>query len=107
MTGHRQLQCAAHHLARDRRRNRLGGVLDLLKGFSEWLNGLRQAGVTVFGYNLANLPSQLDPAKYERLVFGAVLILMMIFRPEGLLPEKRHKLEAAAEETAEQAGAER
>jgi branched-chain amino acid transport system permease protein len=64
--------------------------LDILKSFSEYLNGLRQSGATMLGYNFANLPTQFDPAKYERLVFGIILIVMMIFRPEGLLPEKRH-----------------
>lgn len=68
--------------------------IDLLKSFSEYLNALRQSGATVLGFNLANLPNQLEPAKYERLVFGIVLILMMIFRPEGLIPERRHRLEA-------------
>jgi len=68
--------------------------IDLLKSFSEYLNALRQSGATVLGFNLANLPNQLEPAKYERLVFGIVLILTMIFRPEGLIPERRHKLEA-------------
>jgi branched-chain amino acid transport system permease protein len=63
--------------------------LDVLKSFSEYLNGLRQSGATFLGYHFADLPSQLDPAKYERLVFGLVLIAMMIYRPEGLLPEKR------------------
>lgn len=64
--------------------------LDILKSFSEFLNGLRQSGAVVFGFPMADLPNQLDPAKYERLVFGLVLIAMMIFRPEGLLPERRH-----------------
>lgn len=71
--------------------------LDLLKSFSEFLNGLRQNGTMIFGFNFADLPSQVDPAKYERLVFGLILILMMIFRPEGLLPEERQH--APAEET--------
>lgn len=56
--------------------------LDVLKTFSEYLR-------TAF----PNLPSQVDPAKYERLVFGIILVLMMIFRPEGLIPEKRHLAE--------------
>ncbi len=55
--------------------------LSVLKGVSEAMKGL-------------NLPAELDPAKYERLLFGVILILMMIFRPEGLLPAKR-KLAAA------------
>jgi len=67
--------------------------LDLLKGFSEFLNSLRQHGFVLLGFNFRSLPSQLDPAKYERLVFGLILILMMIFRPEGLIPEERHQHE--------------
>ncbi len=67
--------------------------LDILKNFSDQLNTWRQTGFTLLGYNFANLPSQLEPAKYERFVFGLILILMMIFRPEGLIPEQRHKVE--------------
>ena len=68
--------------------------LQVLKSISLWLNELRNAGVTVLGYNLANLPSQFEPAKYERMVFGVILILMMIYRPAGILPARRRKLEA-------------
>src|SRR4029453_272771 len=51
--------------------------LQVLKGLSLWLNELKNAGVTVLGYSLANLPTQLEPAKYERMVFGVILVLMM------------------------------
>ena len=47
----------------------------------------------ILGYNLANLPSQFEPAKYERMVFGIILILMMIYRPEGIIPARRRRLE--------------
>jgi branched-chain amino acid transport system permease protein len=67
--------------------------LQVLKGFSLWLNEMKNAGVTVLGYNLANLPSQFEPAKYERMVFGVILVLMMIYRPAGILPARRRKLE--------------
>jgi len=67
--------------------------LDLLKSFSEFLNTLRQNGTVFLGFPFSQLPSQVDPAKYERLVFGIILILMMIFRPEGLIPEKRRQEE--------------
>jgi branched-chain amino acid transport system permease protein len=67
--------------------------LQVLKGMSLWLNELRNAGTVIFGYNLANLPTQLEPAKYERMVFGAILILMMIFRPQGILPARRRARE--------------
>jgi branched-chain amino acid transport system permease protein len=67
--------------------------LQVLKGLSLWLNELRNAGVTILGYNLAHLPTQLEPAKYERAVFGAILVLMMIFRPQGILPARRRARE--------------
>ncbi len=69
--------------------------LQVLKSFSLWLNDLRNAGVEIFGYNLANLPTQFEPAKYERMVFGLILVLMMIFRPQGILPAKRRRRELA------------
>lgn len=68
--------------------------LQVLKGFSLWLNELRNAGIQILGYNLANLPSQFEPAKYERMVFGIILILMMIYRPAGIIPARRRRLEA-------------
>jgi len=34
-------------------------------------------------YDFSQLPSQLEPAKYERMIFGLIIILMMIFRPSG------------------------
>jgi len=67
--------------------------LQVLKGLSLWLNELRNAGVTIVGFNLANLPTQLEPAKYERMVFGLILVLMMIFRPQGILPARRRRRE--------------
>ena len=67
--------------------------LQVLKGFSLWLNELKNAGVTVFGYSLASLPTQFEPAKYERMVFGIILVLMMIFRPQGILPARRRQRE--------------
>ncbi|MBI2117082.1 MAG: branched-chain amino acid ABC transporter permease [candidate division NC10 bacterium] len=67
--------------------------LQVLKGLSLWLNELRNAGVTILGYNLANLPTQLEPAKYERMIFGLILVLMMIYRPQGILPARRRTRE--------------
>jgi len=60
--------------------------LQILKGLSLWLNELRNAGTVILGYDLTNLPTQLEPAKYERMIFGLILVLMMIFRPQGILP---------------------
>ena len=70
--------------------------LELLKAASLWLNGLRQSGAVLsipfFGsYALSQLPVQFEPAKYERMVFGLILILMMIFRPQGILPPREER----------------
>lgn len=56
--------------------------LQILKDVSSYLTSLTTAGIL-------NLPAWLNPAKYERLIFGLILVLMCIFRPNGLLPEKR------------------
>jgi branched-chain amino acid transport system permease protein len=70
--------------------------LQVLKGLSLWLNELKNAGVTILGYSLADLPTQLEPAKYERMIFGMILVLMMIFRPQGILPARRRQRELTA-----------
>jgi branched-chain amino acid transport system permease protein len=69
--------------------------LQVLQGLSLWLNGLRQSGavIPVINFPLSSLSSQLDPAKYQRMLFGLILILMMIYRPEGLIPAQRRKSE--------------
>ncbi|MGQ5710221.1 ABC transporter permease subunit [Desulforudis sp. DRI-14] len=56
--------------------------LQVLKEFSDFLGQLSLKGIVT-------IPSQLDPAKYERLIFGAILVAMCVFRPKGLLPAKR------------------
>ena len=45
--------------------------------------------------SLADLPTQFEPAKYERMVFGIILVLMMIFRPQGIFPARRRQRELA------------
>jgi branched-chain amino acid transport system permease protein len=67
--------------------------LQLLKGLSLWLNSLRQSGAVLSipflgSYSWSQLPAQFEPAKYERMVFGLILIVMMICRPQGVLPPK-------------------
>ena len=37
------------------------------------------------------IPAAFDPTQYQRLLFGLLLIMMMIFRPEGILPEQRRR----------------
>ena len=36
-----------------------------------------------------------DPTKYQRMIFGLILVVMMIYRPAGLIPAARRKRELA------------
>lgn len=58
-------------------------------------------GVILGSFVLKGLPELLrDLSSYRMLVFGALLVLMMLARPEGLLPMKRPKLAEEYEENA-------
>lgn len=51
-------------------------------------------GILVGGLVLMGLPEILrEFAEYRYLVYGAVLVAMMLIRPEGLMPEARRRLE--------------
>lgn len=64
--------------------------LRLLPDFANQLQAWRQQGLPI--------PGNFDPVQYQRLLFGLVLILMTIFRPEGFLPEQRRRSELHAKE---------
>lgn len=66
--------------------------LQILKSLSTALNDLRASGFEILGWSFANLPSQFEPSKYERLIFGIILIAMMLLRPKGLVPSVRRAL---------------
>ena len=36
---------------------------------------------------------EFDPTKYQFGIYGIIIVLMMLFRPTGLIPERRHKIE--------------
>jgi branched-chain amino acid transport system permease protein len=51
-------------------------------------------GVVVGALFLIGLPEILrEFAEFRMLLYGAALVLMMLVRPEGLVPEARRKLE--------------
>ena len=60
----------------------VGGVITWY--LPEWIRGVG-----------SQLGLDFDPAEYRILVFGLVLIVMMIFRPQGILPNKRRAAEFA------------
>jgi branched-chain amino acid transport system permease protein len=74
--------------------------LQVLVSFSLFLSQLRQSDAVIPIINFAwkDLSTQLDPAKYQRMLFGIILILMMIYRPSGLIPAARRKRELARED---------
>ena len=43
--------------------------------------------------NVSWIPQQANPGQLQRLIFGAILVAMMLLRPEGLLPNRRRQLE--------------
>jgi branched-chain amino acid transport system permease protein len=72
--------------------------LQILQGLSLYLSTLRQSGsvIPIINFAWKDLSTQLDPAKYQRMLFGLILILMMIYRPAGLIPAERRKRELRA-----------
>ena len=64
-------------------------IFRILPDIASQLSSLRQS--SEFWGRM--LPPQLDPAQYQRLILGLVLVIMMIYRPAGLLPAKRRKME--------------
>ncbi|MBG9800447.1 branched-chain amino acid ABC transporter permease [Brevibacillus laterosporus] len=58
--------------------------VQILKELSNYLHELSQLGILY-------LPSQLDPSKLQRMVFGILLVLAALYRPNGLIPARRKK----------------
>jgi branched-chain amino acid transport system permease protein len=56
-----------------------------------WLNveGLANIGA----WANAHTPLNVEVAKYEFGIYGVIIVLMMLFRPVGLIPERRRKRE--------------
>jgi len=72
--------------------------IQLLPSVSSALAQLRQsdAFIPIINFHWKDLSNQIDPSKYQRLVFGIILVLMMIYRPAGILPAARRKRELKA-----------
>jgi len=56
-----------------------------------WLNVEGLANIGTWLNN--NTPLNIEVAKYQFGIYGIVIVLMMLFRPIGLIPEKRRKRE--------------
>jgi branched-chain amino acid transport system permease protein len=71
----------------------MGSVWGVLVG-GLLLSWLDQEGLAKMGNWVSDtLNRPIDVPKYNFGVYGAIIVLMMLFRPEGLIPERRHKRE--------------
>jgi branched-chain amino acid transport system permease protein len=57
--------------------------------------------IPIINFAWKDLSNQLDPARYQRMLFGIILVVMMIYRPAGLIPAARRKSELAKEDLVE------
>jgi branched-chain amino acid transport system permease protein len=71
----------------------MGNVWGVMFG-AAFLAYLDQQGLADTGAWInQHLHTNIDVPKYEFGIYGVILLLTMLFRPNGLIPEARHKLE--------------
>ena len=54
---------------------------------------LNFSGLSTIGSKIQDAGIDFDPTKYQFGIYGIIIVLMMLFRPAGLIPERRHKIE--------------
>ncbi|HET7368168.1 MAG TPA: branched-chain amino acid ABC transporter permease [Gaiella sp.] len=54
---------------------------------------LNFSGLSTIGSKIQDAGLDFDPTKYQFGIYGVIIVLMMLFRPAGLIPERRHKIE--------------
>jgi branched-chain amino acid transport system permease protein len=54
---------------------------------------LDREGLATIGSKIQEAGLDFDPTKYQFGIYGVIIVLMMLFRPAGLIPERRHKIE--------------
>ncbi|HEX3289792.1 MAG TPA: branched-chain amino acid ABC transporter permease [Gaiella sp.] len=54
---------------------------------------LNFSGLSTIGSKIQDAGVDFDPTKYQFGIYGVIIVLMMLFRPAGLIPERRHKIE--------------
>ncbi len=57
------------------------------------LSYLDREGLATIGSKVQDAGLDFDPTKYQFGIYGVIIVLMMLFRPAGLIPERRHKIE--------------
>ncbi|MGH3133025.1 MAG: branched-chain amino acid ABC transporter permease [Gaiellaceae bacterium] len=59
------------------------------------LGYLNIEGLSTIGAKAQEAGLDFDPTKYQFGIYGLIIVAMMLFRPTGLIPERRHKVELA------------
>jgi branched-chain amino acid transport system permease protein len=57
------------------------------------LGYLNIEGLSTIGSKVQDAGLNFDPTKYQFGIYGVIIVAMMLFRPTGLIPERRHKVE--------------
>jgi branched-chain amino acid transport system permease protein len=57
------------------------------------LGYLDREGLATIGSKIQEGGLEFDPTKYQFGIYGAIIVAMMLLRPTGLIPERRHKIE--------------
>ena len=75
----------------------LGGIGSLWGVFvgGMILGYLNIEGLSTIGAKVQEAGLDFDPTKYQFGIYGVIIVVMMLFRPTGLIPERRHKIELA------------
>jgi branched-chain amino acid transport system permease protein len=72
----------------------MGSVWGVIVG-GMLLGYLNVEGLATIGSKIENAGLNFDPSKYQFGIYGVIIVLMMLFRPTGLIPERRHQRELA------------
>ena len=70
----------------------MGSIWGVLLG-GMVLGYLNVEGLAKIGSELNQAGVEFDPTKYQFGIYGLIIVLMMLFRPGGLIPERRHQRE--------------
>jgi branched-chain amino acid transport system permease protein len=70
----------------------MGSVWGVIAG-ALILSYLDREGLATIGSKIQEGGLDFDPTKYQFGIYGVIIVLMMLFRPAGLIPERRHKVE--------------
>jgi branched-chain amino acid transport system permease protein len=57
------------------------------------LGYLNVEGLATIGAKIQDAGIDFEPTKYQFGIYGAIIVIMMLFRPTGLISERRHKRE--------------